>query len=336
MQANILDQKLKSLVASERKITREILLLIQTLDITNSYRELGYSSLFVYLTKEIGYSEGAAQRRISSARLMKQVPVLEKELQSGSLNLTQASMLQAAIKQEERSKSAQISNERKEVILEQLKSKTIFESQKILIENFPDFKVPKPKTRPAGSGTIHVTMEFSEPDWQKVQDLMAHFSHSVPDQKLEGLLLYWHQQVEAKKEKQKEKVFKRPVARAAKDATFEKDSSHAKESAPISESTEIKITQNPKSPDSSPPLRRWRKSRRAVHCKPKIEIRERAQGQCEYISPLTRKRCESKHFLEIEHIIPVTKGGSNAPENLRLYCKSHNQLAAKLWGISQF
>jgi 5-methylcytosine-specific restriction endonuclease McrA len=33
--------------------------------------------------------------------------------------------------------------------------------------------------------------------------------------------------------------------------------------------------------------------------------------------------------LEIDHVIPYAKGGSNSPENLRLLCPAHNRLAAE-------
>lgn len=139
MQAKILDQKLKALAASERKITYEILLLIQTLDIGKAYRELGFSSLHEYLTKEIGYSEGAAHRRISSARLMKQVPSLDEKIKDGSLNLTQTSLAQVAIRQEEKAAGRKISPEQKIEILEKVQTKSTFETQRILKANLPNF-----------------------------------------------------------------------------------------------------------------------------------------------------------------------------------------------------
>src|SRR4051794_37404561 len=107
MQALILDQKLKEQVKSERSITHQVLLTIQTIDLTQSYRELGYSSLYAYLTKEIGYCEGSANSRISSSRLLKQVPEFAMELKSGELNLTQMTLAQSAIRQEEKALNIQ-------------------------------------------------------------------------------------------------------------------------------------------------------------------------------------------------------------------------------------
>jgi len=306
MQAIVLDQKLKSLVASERKITHEILLLIQTLDITQSFRELGYASLFEYLVREIGYSEGSAQRRISSARLMKQVPQIANDLKSGKLNLTQVSLVQVAIRQEEKAQSQKISFEKKTEILEKLKSKSTFEAQKILKDNLPAFEIPKPKAIPAGDDKVHVTLQFSESDWEKVQSLMSHFSHTIPDQKIESLLLYWQAQVEKKKQKQVQKL---------------------------------------KSSDVLPPLRRWKQSpgeqaRKAQNTRSyiskaiRLQVRQQAKDQCEFTSMVTGRRCEAKQFLEIEHRRPVSKGGTNALENLRVFCRSHNAFEAKVQGVS--
>jgi hypothetical protein len=51
-------------------------------------------------------------------------------------------------------------------------------------------------------------------------------------------------------------------------------------------------------------------------------------AKCAYVDPHTNKKSESEYFLEIEHIKPRALGGDNLPENLKLYCRAHNQLAA--------
>lgn len=48
---------------------------------------------------------------------------------------------------------------------------------------------------------------------------------------------------------------------------------------------------------------------------------KRARHCCEF------EGCSEKRFLQIDHIIPVAKGGENSPENLRVLCAAHNQLA---------
>jgi hypothetical protein len=58
----------------------------------------------------------------------------------------------------------------------------------------------------------------------------------------------------------------------------------------------------------------------------KREVWKRDKGQCTYTHK--GKRCCSKHALEFDHIRPFALGGKSAAENLRIRCKTHNQLAA--------
>jgi hypothetical protein len=53
---------------------------------------------------------------------------------------------------------------------------------------------------------------------------------------------------------------------------------------------------------------------------------KRDGGKCTWVSVKTGKKCDSEHLLEVDHIIPWSEGGGNEPENLRLLCRTHNQL----------
>jgi hypothetical protein len=61
--------------------------------------------------------------------------------------------------------------------------------------------------------------------------------------------------------------------------------------------------------------------------KVKRVIWHRDSGQCTYVDS-KGKRCESKHALQYEHIIPFAKGGKTSVENLKLLCLAHNQFTA--------
>ena len=54
-------------------------------------------------------------------------------------------------------------------------------------------------------------------------------------------------------------------------------------------------------------------------------IWERDGGQCSYVHHETKRRCVSKHLLQIDHIQPFALGGRTEKENLRLLCAGHNQ-----------
>jgi hypothetical protein len=58
----------RSLVKEERRITREILDHINEVARRRLYADLGFSSIFDWLVKDLGYSESAAYRRIQAAK----------------------------------------------------------------------------------------------------------------------------------------------------------------------------------------------------------------------------------------------------------------------------
>src|SRR6185312_2664003 len=89
-----LTEKIKSLAREERELTRTIIEHIAEIDRRKTFLAMAYSSLYEYLIKEIGYSEGAAQRRIDAARLLERVPEVAAKIESGAINLSQISKLQ--------------------------------------------------------------------------------------------------------------------------------------------------------------------------------------------------------------------------------------------------
>ncbi len=65
---------------------------------------------------------------------------------------------------------------------------------------------------------------------------------------------------------------------------------------------------------------------------------ERSQAQirreilargCEFRDPLTKRVCGSKFRLEVDHVVPRAKGGSDTEDNLRCLCRNHNLLLAE-------
>lgn len=56
----------------------------------------------------------------------------------------------------------------------------------------------------------------------------------------------------------------------------------------------------------------------------------RDMGKCSFVDIQSGRVCGSTRFLEIDHVKPFGIGGKTELDNLRLYCRTHNQHAAAL------
>jgi 5-methylcytosine-specific restriction endonuclease McrA len=79
--------RLSQLVRKERELSLEILPHLIEVENRKLYRNLGYSSMFVYCTERLGYSESSANRRIYAARALRKCPGAHRYLREGRVNL---------------------------------------------------------------------------------------------------------------------------------------------------------------------------------------------------------------------------------------------------------
>src|SRR5579862_5429387 len=85
--------RLRGFVRQEREATAAVIEYIKEVDMRKLYLEYGRTSLFSFLTQDLGYPPACAQRRIDAARLMRAVPEIKDDLEKGLLNLTQVSLM---------------------------------------------------------------------------------------------------------------------------------------------------------------------------------------------------------------------------------------------------
>jgi 5-methylcytosine-specific restriction endonuclease McrA len=78
-----------------------------------------------------------------------------------------------------------------------------------------------------------------------------------------------------------------------------------------------------------PRARRSAAHARHIPAEVKREVTQRDGGQCTFVSE-SGHRCEERSGLELDHVIPVARGGEATEANLRLRCRAHNQYAADL------
>lgn len=98
----------KRLVESERKLSTQILYHLREVEKRRLFSDLGYASLFDYCLRELGYSAPAAQRRIVSARLLEEIPEIEKPITEGHLSLSNVAMAASFLKNETREKKVEV------------------------------------------------------------------------------------------------------------------------------------------------------------------------------------------------------------------------------------
>jgi len=343
MHAQNLHFQLSDLVKSERKITHEILLCIQQIDQTKAYAELGYPSLFEYLVKEQKYSEGAAQRRISAARLIKELPEIEKKVQEGNLNLTQLSKLATATKQDQKATGKKVSTEQKRELLEQMENKTGFETEQLLNQNFECNLKPKKEITPRKQ-MYDLHLKLTPEQYEKLKKAQSLLSHVVYEGAFAEIIEVLCDKLIQKKEG---KVSQKPTA-----ATAVKSGENSQETRKGDKPTArmeigsgnqptagaaVKLTENNQGPrdelgaTAAPAVQRPGR-RTALPVSLQRLIYQRAQACCEYVSA-SGQRCRSRYQIQLDHVLPLAKGGGNEPGNLRVLCRTHNLSEARRWGL---
>ena len=97
-------QRLKELTAVEHQLEVVVIDHLRELERRRLYLPQGFSSLFDYATRELGYSEASAWRRIKAMRLCGEVEGARERMRDGSLTLNAAALLQNAFDRQERNR----------------------------------------------------------------------------------------------------------------------------------------------------------------------------------------------------------------------------------------
>ncbi len=283
---------IKNLAQKERDVTLEVLHHLREVERRSLFAELSYSSLWEYAVQELHYSEGSAHRRIASMRMLKELPEIEEKLESGKLSLSAVAQAQTFFKNEKTQTSEKLE------ILKSLENKSTREVEKELLSRSaePLNLIPE-KLRQVTATHAEIKILVDDVFLKEMESLKALLSHQIPSASIKDLLSF------ALKNAVKTLTPKEPKEKAVpKKAATKKD------------------------PEKLAPPAQNEAVRRHLPAQVKRVVWHRDRGQCTYSHD--GKRCTSKHSLENDHIKPFALGGESTMENLRLRCKSHNQLAA--------
>lgn len=323
---NLSDQdlvsKLKALVSEERRLATQVLEHLHEVDRRRLFAEFGCASLWEFCTHELGYSEGAAHRRIAAMRVVRDVPEMKMELREGAQNLSSLAQAQKFFRLERKHVGKSVPRARKLEVLRELRGKSTRECERTLLRLS---SVPVALARPERERAIDETnteLKFvvDRKLLAKLKRIQALRSHACPSPGYAELLGFMADEVLRRldpevKAREKEK-------RLAQNEKLARGDQHRMPADSKASASGVNDAEPPPAPEV--------RARMPIPSPVRREVWLRDRGQCVWRHPRTGKICEARHFLEIDHVHPVAWGGTNELSNLRLLCRAHNQRAAVL------
>ncbi len=346
----VLLSKLDRAEARDRTGTVELLGYLAEVDRRRLYVPAGYSSMFVWCVKARNYSEAMASKRIYAARAVRRFPVILDMIADGRLHLTAVALL-----------SRKLTPGNANELLAAATHRSRREIEIMLAERFPQRDVatrvralppasslPSPGTvkicaadaqsaapsceregAPSATEALAPTAGACRPSAAVERPVSAPappamHSRLAPlapgrfsiqftmDEAMHGDLVRAQELLgpQAGEDRVRE-VFRRALRELV--AKLEKQ----KFAAPA----------RPRAQKARPAGRPVARNPRHVPAGLKRQVLARDGGRCTLVSD-SGHRCESREALEIDHVIPVAKGGAPTLANLRLLCRTHNQYEA--------
>jgi len=175
-------KKLEVLAKVERRISVKILHHLMEMEKRRIHLDMGYASLFVFLTRHLKYSDGSAYRRIEAMKILRDVPDLGQRITVGAISVTVAAEISRIVK---------IKNikdvEAKRNLVEQFSWKNKREVEKEIARIAPrEAKLEKLREINPEESSLELTInkELRE----KLEKLKALLSHKNPSLKMSGVL----------------------------------------------------------------------------------------------------------------------------------------------------
>lgn len=309
---------IKKLTTDERKITTEILHHLKEIEARKLHLQMGYSNIYDFTIKELGYSEGSAYRRVSAMRLLKSVPEVDSKIKEGSLTLDGAAKIQRLINHQKKEMSFSqtilpamdtvkfVTREQKLNLVESLQNKSLKEMDKAIFKINPSV-LKSENVRQISEEKIELKLIIDEELKKELDHLKNLLSHKNPNMSYQDLIKYLAQ-LGLKKFDPSKKLTSEQM-QTIKDHV-EKVESEFERSRRALPSLRSKIASS---------------ESRYIPSAVKQEVYMRDKGCCTFEDPRTKHKCESRHLLQYDHRYPFSLGGETTVSNLRLLCYQHHK-----------
>ena len=289
------------LAEKQRRITLDQLNHLNETEARRLYSKYKCSSLHAYCEQELKMDGGTASRYVSAARLLVELPEVEARILDGTTQMTSVSEAGVFFRKEQKAGQT-FSLEEKRELVAKLDEKSTREVARILISESSNPEIHfKEKLIPKTESITELILHLDQETMALLERAKEIWSHAMPQAKLSDVIKRSLRD-SVEREDPLEKA-KRSEARAQKKAQdlaaplLNADSKHNSTPAPARESKTVV----------------------------KRQVWRRDDGKCTFVDPRTGECCDSRHFVEEDHIIPKAMGGEYTTENIRLRCRAHNQ-----------
>lgn len=176
--------KTEKLAREERRITTEILECLREVEEKMIYAELAYSSMYEFCIGHLKYSEGAAHRRISAMRLLKNLPTEAQEstkskIENGTITVSNLSLLHGFFRVEKKECGKIYSSSEKVELLSNIENCSKLEAERHLAVIQPKI-IPQEFKRVLTDNMTEIRFVAPDELMKKLQRAREIASHSLP------------------------------------------------------------------------------------------------------------------------------------------------------------
>jgi hypothetical protein len=274
----------------------DFILSLQKLDEYQGYKHIGYRSLTSFCVKALKFPVAQSLTYVMVARKATECDKLQKALRVKEISPATARKILSVL-----------TPENQEHWINLAMTLTTRNLEKEISKISPKDARPD-QTKYVGKDTLRYEVNVSEgtdQDFKRAKELICEkMGRSVSFDEVLGLLA-------------KEYLERRDPVRKAQRA-LQKNMKRTKNTVHVNSETIKEALSLPTATSNE----HQRRNRLPAHARNEVFYRD--QGQCTH-NDWSGGRCDAKIFLHIHHKTPVSEGGGNEPENLKLLCSWHHQ-----------